>query len=1500
MFLQFVYSPVLLMVVCSMPQLNLYNTDRQTDVTKQLEYDCLYYEIDDKIVNYGEPMKLIYQIIPYCRRPFDHEINLNIVNDTNELQGITFEKLHKLNISSDQLLIWSAPIDAAERYQIYLNNKKMNIKTLSNEVFYNCTWPWFGEFCQYALDYDIELSFNQFVFIIFQLKNDFYFKQLNRYTNLSCYIHLVCNRGHAPLCLDWREICDGRVDCLNDGVDEEYCWQLEINECSKNEYRCHNGAHCIPEKFLHDDPINPDCLDRSDEPSLQLYPELCPADPAFRCEEHICMYSRNDLMFSCGDGQCIGIDNQCTNERSISYLPMDLLSNDCNRMMACLTLSRNRLDDIPCYSICANVSCAEIVRKECPSLFQFPPMYIFPGNVFFAYTNNQSNYNSILSPLPEFVCYEKQLCQHSLPTVDIGLFNNSKCISFSEFGLSKNTVITRQWNDLLIPIKGFFQGCLTYKKLTNTTHCLYSSLYQCSNTLTCISKHRLLDGNQDCYMNDDETFNNSCSLDHQHRFKCSMEDRCISWISVHDFKTDCLINDDEALADIEIPKRRISFQTICDGFQELSFIMINEQNESDETNCHLWPCNTIYSRCDGIWNCLDGADEVNCSVSFCSPSNHMCVSPITNNLTCIPISKANDGIVDCLGGSDERRICRMHEPEYPFARFLCRNHTNPNTMCLQPNRLCNQKSTCSFNDDEIFCLKRNLTTSHFCDDILEIDRTDVEKFLCSLTDASKKSIVYFSLYSDQMNTKIHDLNNTLEKNRSLSTNYPLKYDNRSNDDQTSELIRTWRCNRGIPIQAKYSKLICLCPPSYYGDRCQYQNQRVSLTLQLQAVADFRMVFTIVIILIDDEGQIYSYEHINYLGIRDCSKKFNIYLLYSTRPKDATKNYSIRIDAFTAISLDYHTSWLFPIEFLFLPVNRLAIHLIIPVFNIQIVDCKLQCNHGQCRKYENTKNDFCRCDLGWSDCRCLTKYETPICSSDSVCIGPGICICPLGKYGRQCSLTQSICSKENCQNVGQCVPFDQRIINNQWYCICKEGYSGKQCNITDRKIIVSFYDTKIPLSILIHFIYAPGDRPHERTTTFSKVLLGQNIAIIYSSIHFHLVIIEFLGNYFLTTLEKTKVFSKTDVHIELIATQQCQPIEHLFNNTIVKLHLIQRIKYYQLPCQQQSTLVCFYDNISMCLCDEERYANCFEFDQNMTYNCQGVNYCLNDGLCFQDNSICPTKYICVCTECYYGTRCQLTTKGTSLSLDVILGNLIRPYVVFIQQPMVVKISATVTIIMFILGLVNGFLCGITFKTSKIRQVNCGFYLFVLSIISPIGISMLTIKFWLLILTQMSIISNRSFLLIQCVSIDMLLIVFLRLHDCLSACISLERAATIIKGIYFRKEKDKYKAKWVIIILFILIISTTIHDQIHRYLIDDVEEQRTWCIVNYTEFLRIYDLIINFCHCVIPFGINIISASTIIIIATRKRSTTQTHLSYKQHLNKQFQAHKHLLISPIILI
>ncbi|CAF1525243.1 unnamed protein product [Adineta ricciae] len=36
----------------------------------------------------------------------------------------------------------------------------------------------------------------------------------------SCYKHLDCDH----VCLDWRQICDGTIDCINSGQDEENCF----------------------------------------------------------------------------------------------------------------------------------------------------------------------------------------------------------------------------------------------------------------------------------------------------------------------------------------------------------------------------------------------------------------------------------------------------------------------------------------------------------------------------------------------------------------------------------------------------------------------------------------------------------------------------------------------------------------------------------------------------------------------------------------------------------------------------------------------------------------------------------------------------------------------------------------------------------------------------------------------------------------------------------------------------------------------------------------------------------------------------------------------------------------------------------------------------------------------------------------------------------------------------------------------------------------------------
>ncbi|CAF1391214.1 unnamed protein product [Rotaria sordida] len=84
----------------------------------------------------------------------------------------------------------------------------------------------------------------------------------------------------------------------------------------------------------------------------------------------------------------------------------------------------------------------------------------------------------------------------------------------------------------------------------------------------------------------------------------------------------------------ELSKKHISFQIICDGFTELLPININGRNETEREQ---WPCNNIYTHCNGLWNCLNDEDELDCDLSSpsssssnCSSDQHQCVSPDIN------------------------------------------------------------------------------------------------------------------------------------------------------------------------------------------------------------------------------------------------------------------------------------------------------------------------------------------------------------------------------------------------------------------------------------------------------------------------------------------------------------------------------------------------------------------------------------------------------------------------------------------------------------------------------------------------------------------------------------------------------------------------------------------------------------------------------------------------------------------------------------------------------
>ena len=189
---------------------------------------------------------IILDTIPYCRRP-SSPISLNRDNKTlicrNNGKAWAFEKLQRENYKSNDIIhAFRSSIEKGEEYALYLSGY-MNSSSLCE-----CKRSTFGKSCEYKLVNERQSpSFTE------SRKWQNEQKQMDRlqiqvYQKSPCYITLKCDYG--LLCLDWRDICDGKQQCMN-GTDEESCDLLEFNECEDDEYRCSNGM-CIPESYFLD------------------------------------------------------------------------------------------------------------------------------------------------------------------------------------------------------------------------------------------------------------------------------------------------------------------------------------------------------------------------------------------------------------------------------------------------------------------------------------------------------------------------------------------------------------------------------------------------------------------------------------------------------------------------------------------------------------------------------------------------------------------------------------------------------------------------------------------------------------------------------------------------------------------------------------------------------------------------------------------------------------------------------------------------------------------------------------------------------------------------------------------------------------------------------------------------------------------------------------------------------------------------------------------------
>ena len=140
------------------------------------------------------------EVPQFCRRSTlsNSEQILMLENFTETHRSkFTFESLRSMGITYQELHQWYAPIDLIEEY----------IAGSHTGEFVNCSGTrWFGLNCEYAFDsneYLNEIMVGQYSQKVF-VPDD-----LSVFNNGTCY-EMHNSDCESIICLDWREICDGK------------------------------------------------------------------------------------------------------------------------------------------------------------------------------------------------------------------------------------------------------------------------------------------------------------------------------------------------------------------------------------------------------------------------------------------------------------------------------------------------------------------------------------------------------------------------------------------------------------------------------------------------------------------------------------------------------------------------------------------------------------------------------------------------------------------------------------------------------------------------------------------------------------------------------------------------------------------------------------------------------------------------------------------------------------------------------------------------------------------------------------------------------------------------------------------------------------------------------------------------------------------------------------------------------------------------------------------
>ncbi|XP_058821183.1 basement membrane-specific heparan sulfate proteoglycan core protein isoform X2 [Topomyia yanbarensis] len=447
--------------------------------------------------------------------------------------------------------------------------------------------------------------------------------------------------------------CDGQRDCPN-GEDEN---PADCLNCTDDEFSC-DQEKCIPKSKVCDNVR--DCDDGSDEVECKST-----VPPIQECDSD---------EFVCRDKSCIPLDHQCDGHKDCLQGEDELNCSESTQDRNCSSESAFQCNDGHCISsnnVCDGIKhCSDGEDEDCV-------------------TEDQCNgYQFRCLSDSKCIPLEKR-CNRRLDCIDGSDEKGCARCDKDDFHCDNGYCIPRK------------QRCDRWHQCSDGSDEKDCDKSCTSNEFTChsgdcIDKSYVCNGIQDCLDGSDE---HNCSRQCS-EFTCS-DNSCVPKEKICDGFNDCMDGSDEfACDDNSHLKKSLDHNRAGanhhHGHSSQQLPAHSSRCGRDSFECHDGICIADYKKCNGIVDCHDQSDELDCPYANEDDDEHCTSDEFYCDGKCVDKSFLCDGRIDCQNGEDEDN-CDISD-ECSDNEFTC------DGICIAKESYCNGLPDCDDGTDENNCI----------------------------------------------------------------------------------------------------------------------------------------------------------------------------------------------------------------------------------------------------------------------------------------------------------------------------------------------------------------------------------------------------------------------------------------------------------------------------------------------------------------------------------------------------------------------------------------------------------------------------------------------------------------------------------------------------------------------------------------------------------------------------------------------------------------------------